>query len=65
VSKKILITGGAGFPGSHLGGRLLREGRDVLSVDNYFAGAKSRISFKPLPQVYSRQRQPHIKTLGL
>jgi UDP-glucuronate decarboxylase len=38
--KRILVTGGAGFLGSHLCGRLLREGHDVLCVDNYFTGRK-------------------------
>ncbi len=39
-SKRILITGGAGFLGSHLCRRLLDEGHDVLCVDNYFTGSK-------------------------
>ena len=38
--KKILVTGGAGFLGSHLCERLLQEGHDVLCVDNYFTGTK-------------------------
>ena len=41
--KRILITGGAGFIGSHLCERLLKEGNEVISVDNYFTGAKSNI----------------------
>ena len=41
---KILITGGAGFIGSHLCERLLYEGHDVLCVDNFFTGIKSNIS---------------------
>jgi UDP-glucuronate decarboxylase len=41
--KRILVTGGAGFLGSHLCGRLLREGHDVLCVDNYFTGRKDNI----------------------
>jgi len=41
---KILITGGAGFIGSHLCERLLNDGNDVLCVDNYFTGTKSNIS---------------------
>ena len=40
---KILITGGAGFIGSHLCERLLNDGNDVLCVDNYFTGRKSNI----------------------
>ena len=42
--KKILVTGGAGFLGSHLCERLLQEGHDVLCVDNYFTGTKSNIA---------------------
>jgi UDP-glucuronate decarboxylase len=41
--KRLLITGGAGFLGSHLCERLLREGHDVLCVDNYFTGRKDNI----------------------
>jgi UDP-glucuronate decarboxylase len=40
---KILITGGAGFLGSHLTERLLNEGNDVLVVDNYFTGSKANL----------------------
>jgi UDP-glucuronate decarboxylase len=42
-SKKILVTGGAGFLGSHLCRRLLNEGHEVLCVDNLFTGNKSKI----------------------
>ena len=42
--KKILVTGGAGFIGSHLCRRLLADGNDVLCVDNYFTGTKKNIS---------------------
>ncbi|MCI2807809.1 UDP-glucuronic acid decarboxylase family protein [Eoetvoesiella caeni] len=41
--KKILVTGGAGFLGSHLCERLLNDGHDVLCVDNYFTGTKANI----------------------
>ena len=41
--KKILVTGGAGFLGSHLCKRLLDEGNDVICLDNYFTGAKANI----------------------
>lgn len=44
MSKRILVTGGAGFLGSHLCERLLNEGHDVLSVDNYFSGSKKNIA---------------------
>jgi len=41
--KRILITGGAGFLGSHLCERLLKEGNDVLCLDNFFTGNKNNI----------------------
>jgi UDP-glucuronate decarboxylase len=41
--KRILITGGAGFIGSHLCERLLKEGNEVLCLDNYFTGSKTNI----------------------
>jgi UDP-glucuronate decarboxylase len=44
LGRKILVTGGAGFIGSHLCERLLAEGHDVLCVDNYFTGNKANIA---------------------
>ena len=41
--KKILVTGGAGFLGSHLCERLLKEGNEVICLDNYFTGNKRNI----------------------
>ena len=41
--KRILITGGAGFVGSHLCERLLNEGNEVICLDNYFTGSKKNI----------------------
>ncbi len=41
--KKILVTGGAGFLGSHLCDKLVAQGHHVLCVDNYFTGAKKNI----------------------
>ena len=41
--KRILITGGAGFIGSHLCERLLKEGNDVICLDNYFTGSKDNV----------------------
>jgi len=43
INKRILITGGAGFLGSHLCKRLLDEGHDVLCVDNFFTGTKENL----------------------
>ena len=42
--KRILVTGGAGFIGSHLCERLLDEGNEVICLDNYFTGRKENIS---------------------
>ena len=42
--KKILVTGGAGFIGSHLCKKLIDEGNDVLCIDNYFTGTKENIT---------------------
>jgi UDP-glucuronate decarboxylase len=42
--KRILVTGGAGFLGSHLCDRLLRDGHDVLCVDNFFTGSKRNVA---------------------
>lgn len=41
--KRILVTGGAGFIGSHLCTRLVNEGNDVVCVDNFFTGSKKNI----------------------
>jgi UDP-glucuronate decarboxylase len=43
MSKRILVTGGAGFIGSHLSERLLAEGNEVVCVDNFFTGSKENI----------------------
>lgn len=44
MKKKILITGGAGFLGSHLCERLLNEGNEVICLDNFFTGNKENIA---------------------
>jgi UDP-glucuronate decarboxylase len=44
MSKRILVTGGAGFLGSHLCDRLIEQGNEVLCVDNFFTGARSNIT---------------------
>ena len=43
-SKRILVTGGAGFLGSHLCERLLNEGNEVICLDNFFTGTKNNIA---------------------
>ncbi|MFP5258788.1 MAG: UDP-glucuronic acid decarboxylase family protein [Acidobacteriota bacterium] len=43
LKKRVLVTGGAGFLGSHLCERLLDQGCDVLCLDNYFTGAKQNV----------------------
>src|SRR5260221_6796652 len=44
VTKRVLVTGGRGFLGSHLCERLVAQGHDVLCVDNYFTGRKDIIA---------------------
>ena len=43
LERRVLVTGGAGFLGSHLCERLLNEGADIICVDNYFTGARRNI----------------------
>ena len=43
-SKRVLVTGGAGFLGSHLCERLLNDGHEVLCVDNFFTGRRKNIA---------------------
>jgi UDP-glucuronate decarboxylase len=50
LRKRIMVTGGAGFLGSHLCKRLLDDGHDVLCVDNFFTGTKDNV----LPLMESR-----------
>ena len=42
--RRILVTGGAGFLGSHLCDRLVADGHDVLCLDNFFTGSKKNVS---------------------
>jgi UDP-glucuronate decarboxylase len=44
LRQRILVTGGAGFLGSHLCERLLADGHDVICVDNFFTGTKDNIA---------------------
>ncbi len=41
--KRVLVTGGAGFLGSHLCDRLIAGGHDVLCVDNFYTGSKANV----------------------
>jgi len=43
MKKRILVTGGAGFLGSHLSERLLKEGNEVICLDNFFTGSRNNI----------------------
>ena len=43
LTKRVLITGGSGFLGSHLCERLLNDGHDVLCLDNFFTGTKDNV----------------------
>ena len=56
--KRILVTGGAGFLGSHLIDRLLARGHEVLCVDNFFTGTKRNIEhlFRFLQAVFADNR---------
>jgi UDP-glucuronate decarboxylase len=53
--RRTLVTGGAGFVGSHLCERLLQEGDDVLCVDNYFTGRRDNIAHL--------NRHPHFEAM--
>ena len=44
MKKRILVTGGAGFLGSHLCDRLIEQGNDVICIDNLFTGSKDNTS---------------------
>jgi UDP-glucuronate decarboxylase len=44
IPRRILVTGGAGFIGSHLCERLVQDGHDVLCIDNYFTGRKNNLA---------------------
>src|SRR3954470_15686174 len=44
ASKRVLVTGGAGFLGSHLCDRLIRDGHEVICLDNFFTGSRSNIA---------------------
>ena len=60
---RVLVTGGAGFLGSHLCDRLIAQGHDVLCVDNYFTGRKCNI--EPLLEHSRFELMRHDVTLPL
>ena len=43
IAKKVLVTGGAGFIGSHLCDRLISQSYDVICLDNYYTGVKTNV----------------------
>lgn len=43
IMKRILVTGGAGFIGSHLCTRLIKDGHSVICLDNFFTGSRSNV----------------------
>ena len=43
MAKRILVSGGAGFIGSHLCTKLVQDGNDVICLDNFFTGAKKNV----------------------
>ena len=62
--KQILITGGAGFIGSHLCARLLEEGNEVICLDNYFTGSKENVILyrsKPRSMRFIIWHVPHLQ----
>ncbi|SRR5258708_6436577 len=61
--KRVLVTGGAGFLGSHLCERLVAQGHDVLCIDNYFTGTKDNIA--PLMQTPYFEAMRHDVTFPL
>ena len=63
--KRILVTGGAGFIGSHLCERLLENGHDVLCVDNFFTGAKRNIAHLLMNPLFELSRHDLVNPIFL
>ena len=63
IAKKVLVTGGAGFIGSHLCDRLVGQSYDVICLDNYYTGAKANV--KALMNVTNFELLRHDVTFPL
>ena len=55
--KRILVSGGAGFIGSHLCTRLVNEGHDVICLDNFFTGSKDNIKHLTVSYTHLRAHE--------
>ncbi len=61
MSKLVVVTGGAGFVGSHLCGRLVEEGHSVISLDNYFTGSReNHVSGVEYREGHTKDIEKHI-----
>ena len=59
--KKILVSGGAGFIGSHLCTRLINDGHQVICLDNLFTGSEGNIThLKSNPRFYGAQNEAYM-----
>jgi UDP-glucuronate decarboxylase len=65
IVMRILVTGGAGFIGSHLCERLLREGHDVICLDNFFTGSKANIKHLNVELVRHDITVPYLAEVDL
>ena len=63
IAKKVLVTGGAGFIGSHLCDHLVDAGHDVICLDNYYTGTKANV--KSLMQAPNFELLRHDVTFPL
>ena len=65
VRRRILVTGGAGFLGSHLCDRLVDERHDVLCLDNFFTGSKENISHLRIKENFELVRHDLVEPILL